>query len=112
MKTWERTRFQNLIRHKSGDYYARAFAGGKEVWRSLKTSHFSVAESDMTFMKIKAPSCGRSERFQAAMKWDPPGGPAPSKIARIEQALSGGEFDPVHSNCQASHIGINTDTNR
>ena len=37
-KTWERTRPQNLIRHKSERYYARAFAGGKEVWKSLKTS--------------------------------------------------------------------------
>jgi integrase len=44
-KTWERTRLQNLVRHKSGRYYARAFAGGKEVWKSLKTSHFSVAEA-------------------------------------------------------------------
>jgi len=31
-KTWEKTRFQNLARHKSGSYYARAFAGGKEIW--------------------------------------------------------------------------------
>jgi integrase len=45
MKTWERTRLKNLVRHKSGRYYARAFAGGKEVWKSLKTSHFSVAEA-------------------------------------------------------------------
>ena len=44
-KRWERTRLQNLVRHKSGTYYARAFAGGKEVWKSLKTSHFSVAEA-------------------------------------------------------------------
>jgi hypothetical protein len=29
MKTWERTRLQNLGRHKSGRYYARAFARGK-----------------------------------------------------------------------------------
>src|ERR1044071_8300699 len=51
-KTWERTRLQNLIRHKSGGYYARAFAGGKEVWKSLKTSHFSVAEAKLAeFMK-------------------------------------------------------------
>jgi len=51
-KTWERTRLQNLIRHKSGRYYARAFAGGKEVWKSLKTSHFSVAEAKLTeFLK-------------------------------------------------------------
>jgi hypothetical protein len=51
-KTWERTRHQNLIRHKSGRYYARAFAGGKEVWKSLKTSHFSVAEARLAeFLK-------------------------------------------------------------
>jgi integrase len=51
-KTWERTRLQNLVRHKSGRYYARAFAGGKEVWRSLKTSHFSVAQAKLAeFLK-------------------------------------------------------------
>jgi hypothetical protein len=44
-KTWERTRLKNLVRHKSGRYYARAFAGGKEVWKSLKTSHSSVAQA-------------------------------------------------------------------
>jgi len=46
-KTWEKTRLQNLVRHKSGRYYARAFAGGKEVWKSLKTSHFSVAQAKL-----------------------------------------------------------------
>jgi len=46
-KTWQRTRLRNLLRHKSGRYYARAFAGGKEVWKSLKTSHFSVAEAKL-----------------------------------------------------------------
>jgi integrase len=52
MKTWERTRLQNLVRHKSGRYYARAFAGGKEVWKSLKTSHFSVAQAKLAeFLK-------------------------------------------------------------
>jgi hypothetical protein len=35
------------FRHKSGRYYARAFSGGKEVWKSLKTSHFSVAEAKL-----------------------------------------------------------------
>src|SRR6267378_3216285 len=27
-KTWQTTRLQNLLRHKSGRYYARAFLGG------------------------------------------------------------------------------------
>ena len=46
-KTWQTTRKPNLLRHKSGRYYARAFAGGKEVWKSLKTSHHSVAQSKL-----------------------------------------------------------------
>ena len=47
-----KTRLQNLVRHKSGRYYARAFAGGKEVWKSLKTSHFSVAQARLAeFLK-------------------------------------------------------------
>jgi integrase len=51
-KTWARTGHRNLIRHKSGRYYARAFAGGKEVWQSLKTSHYSVARARLSeFLK-------------------------------------------------------------
>ena len=42
----------NLLRHKSGRYYARAFASGKEVCKSLKTSHYSVAEAKLAeFLK-------------------------------------------------------------
>lgn len=52
VKTWEKTRLQNLVRHKTGRYYARAFADGKEFWKSLKTSSFSVAEARLSeFMK-------------------------------------------------------------
>src|SRR5258705_9269723 len=51
-KTWQTTRKPNLLRHKSGRYYGRAFAGGKEVWQSLKTSHYSVAEARLAeFLK-------------------------------------------------------------
>ena len=52
-QTWEKTRLSNLVRHKrSGGYYARAYANGKEVWRSLKTKHFSVAEARLAeFLK-------------------------------------------------------------
>ena len=46
-KTWQRTRLQNLVRHKSGPYYARVYAGGKEVWKSPGTSHFSVAQAKL-----------------------------------------------------------------
>lgn len=52
-KRWEPTRLQNLIRHhNSGIYYARAFSGGKEIWKSLKTDHFPVAEAKLAdFLK-------------------------------------------------------------
>ncbi|MEY2520560.1 MAG: hypothetical protein QOF24_2319 [Verrucomicrobiota bacterium] len=52
VKTWQKTRISNLIRHKSGRYYARAYSNNKEVWKSLKTSHFSVAKAKLaTFLK-------------------------------------------------------------
>jgi hypothetical protein len=47
VKTWQKTRLQNLVRHKSDRYYARLFLDGKEIWRSLDTSHFSVAEAEL-----------------------------------------------------------------
>jgi len=51
-KTWQKTRKPNLLRHKSGRYYARAFADGKEFWKSLDTSHFSVAQARLAeFLK-------------------------------------------------------------
>src|SRR5215471_19279436 len=51
-KTWQKTKLQNLVRHKSGRYYARVYAGGKEVWKSLGTSHFSVAQAKLAeFLK-------------------------------------------------------------
>jgi len=42
---WTKTRRQGVWRHRSGVYYARLFHGGKEIWRTLKTSLFSVAEA-------------------------------------------------------------------
>jgi integrase len=47
VKTWEKTSQQNLVRHKSGRYYARTFANNKEIWKSLKTSHFSIAKAKL-----------------------------------------------------------------
>jgi integrase len=45
VKRWEKTRIQNMVRHQSRRYYARTFSSGKEIWKSLKTSHFSVAKA-------------------------------------------------------------------
>ncbi|MEO5722516.1 MAG: hypothetical protein ABIR71_13750, partial [Chthoniobacterales bacterium] len=44
-KVWEKTKAQNLVRHRSGTYYARAHSNGKEIWKSLRTAHFSVAKA-------------------------------------------------------------------
>ena len=46
-KYWKKTRLNNLVRHTNGRYYARLYLNGKEIWKSLKTSHFSVAESKL-----------------------------------------------------------------
>lgn len=52
MKTWEKTKIQNLVRHaESGRYYARVFANGKEVWKTLKTAHYSVAKARLDAFK-------------------------------------------------------------
>lgn len=48
VKTWEKTKLQNLVKHKSGGYYARLYLNGKEVWKSLKTKHFTIAESPLS----------------------------------------------------------------
>ena len=32
-KVWTKTGKDNLVRHKSGRYYARVFGNGKEVWK-------------------------------------------------------------------------------
>jgi len=42
-KDWEKTRLNNRVRHTDGRYYARLSLNGKEIWKSLKTSHFSIA---------------------------------------------------------------------
>src|SRR5438094_7763977 len=52
LKVWNKTGKDNLVRHKSGRYYARVFANGKDVWKSLKTSHYSVAQARLAeFLK-------------------------------------------------------------
>lgn len=45
VKTWAKTRVQFLLKHKSGRYYCRVHAGGKEHWRNLQTEHFQVAQA-------------------------------------------------------------------
>src|SRR2546430_4794234 len=63
-KTWERTKTQFLVRHCSGQYYAIAYANGKQIWRSLRTKHYSVAQARLAeFLKDhrRAGGNGKSE---------------------------------------------------
>ena len=46
-KYWEKTRLNNMVRHTNGRYYARLYHNGKEIWKSLKTTLFSVAEAKL-----------------------------------------------------------------
>ena len=39
-----KTKTQNLVRNRNGRYYARLYLNGKEIWKSLKTEHYSVAQ--------------------------------------------------------------------
>jgi hypothetical protein len=41
---WTKTNVPSLYRHLNRRYYARLFVGGKEIWKSLKTTLKSVAE--------------------------------------------------------------------
>jgi integrase len=46
---WEKTRVQHLIRFKkTGVYYARSSVGRKDIWRSLGTTHFFVAQAKLS----------------------------------------------------------------
>src|SRR5205814_8712806 len=73
-KTWARTGHRNLLRHQqSGNYYARTFAGGKEIWKALKTSHRSVAEAKLAeFVKDHRKRLGNGGENSAKMTFDKP----------------------------------------
>jgi integrase len=44
-KMWTKTKVQNLVRHRSGVYYARLYSKGKEQWKSLRTELLEVAKA-------------------------------------------------------------------
>jgi integrase len=52
-KRWKATPHQNLVRHaESGNYYARVYSSGKEIWRSLRTTHLTIARARLAeFLK-------------------------------------------------------------
>jgi hypothetical protein len=77
----EKTRLQNLVRQNSGRYYARLHLDGKEIWKSLKTSHFSVAEARLANLQKEhrerrstqvdpANRIRKSARVEMNVNWD------------------------------------------
>src|SRR5262249_47929740 len=68
---------------------ARAFAGGKEVWKSLKTSHFSVAQAKLAeFMKEhreRVSSSGNGGEVSAQMTFS---GAAEIHLRKLDDYLS------------------------
>lgn len=69
-KRWERTNVTNLLRNgRSGTYYARVKVNGKEKWRSLKTSVFSVAKlkvGDVEKEEFVAPNAKATRKGMSA----------------------------------------------
>lgn len=66
VKTWNKTKVQGLVRHKSGTYYARLFIGGKEKWRSLKTPLLEIAKARMgTDEAVKAIRVAKANKEEA-----------------------------------------------
>ena len=48
-----KNRKRNLLNHqRSGNYYTRTFAGGKEIWKSFKTSR-CVSHGKLVYLQEK-----------------------------------------------------------
>lgn len=61
---WIVTKTQFLYRHReSGRYYCRAYAQGREVWRSLGTNSYEVAKHEL---KKKLSEIHRTRNLEAA----------------------------------------------
>lgn len=65
-RTWTRTRYSSLYRHKSDVHYARTTLLGKKTWRSLKTSVESVARAELEALLSGEESLDLRERIVAA----------------------------------------------
>ena len=91
-KTWENTREQNLVRHKSGRYYARTFSNGKEVWKTLRTAHFSVA-------KARLAEFPREHREKQV-----------ASVTKASAKMTFGEALKIHQQNQANDVTIKPST--
>ncbi|MDP1581605.1 MAG: tyrosine-type recombinase/integrase [Candidatus Didemnitutus sp.] len=71
-KMWERTNVTNLLRNRqSGTYYARVKANGKQKWRSLKTTVFTVAKLRLADVERDIRAQGATARGDSGTATDP-----------------------------------------
>ncbi len=72
VKMWNRTSVQNLLRHKSGRYYAPIKTNGKQTWKSLKTDLLEVAKVKLREFSSKVEKAAHAthaeERGQMTME--------------------------------------------
>ena len=63
---WQSVAAENIVRHKSGNYYLQAKVGGKKIRRSLKTTDLKVAKikRDAMLTPMKAGVSGASDRIK------------------------------------------------
>jgi site-specific recombinase XerD len=47
VKTWTKTKYQGLLRHRGGTYYARLYVSGKEKWLCLETQLIEIAKAKL-----------------------------------------------------------------
>lgn len=68
VQTWTKTRVQNLVRHRSGVYYARLYSNGKEQWKSLKTEILEVAKARLRKFAGEAEETAAAQEAQTRGK--------------------------------------------
>ena len=75
VKTWSKTNVENLVKHRSGGYYARLSVGGKERWTSLRTKVLEVAKARLR------------EQQRDAARMEPIARPAKSALMTVAMAI-------------------------
>ena len=79
---WKKTKVQFLLKDEiSGRYYARLYSNGKQVWTSLKTDLFSVAQARLAVLIKGSHSTAKtSQAVEKGSALKPHGVPGNAKI--------------------------------
>lgn len=65
-RVWEKVGAENLVRHRSGNYYLQAMVGGKKIRRGLKTTDIRIAKMkrDQILTTLRSVLPGASDRIK------------------------------------------------